>query len=110
MSQNTEPFDYDETEVVKFIKNALPQELKDKFTDDEITYVLDILYDFYEEKGFLDDEQSDENDVVDLDEDEIIKYVLKCTRKDKIKEFTEEEITFIIQGEILYCESLGMFD
>ena len=106
MSQ--EALQYDEEDAVKYIQNFLPQELKGKFTDDEINYVIDIVYEFYEDKGFMDDDNDDA--VVDIDEDELIAYVLKNTKKDKIKNFTEDDLTFIIQGEIAYCESLGIFE
>jgi hypothetical protein len=109
MVNSTESFEYDEEDAVRFIQNYLPQEYKNRFTDDDINYVIDIVYDFYEEKGLLDDSASDE-DVIELDEDELIVYVLKNARKDKILKITEEEITFIVQGELAYCESIGMFD
>ncbi len=109
MSTELDPIGYDEDEAVKFIQNYLPQEIKGKFSDDEINYVIDIIYEFYEEKGLLDDNNSNE-EIVDIDEDELIEFVLKNTKKDKLKVFTTEEITFIIQGELAYCDSLNIFE
>jgi len=108
MTTDLDPM-YDEDDAVKHIQNFLPQEMKGKFTDDEINYVIDVIYEFYEEKGLLDENVSDE-DVVDIDEDELIQFVHKNTKKDKIRDFSEEEITFIIQGELDYCESLDIFE
>jgi hypothetical protein len=107
MNNNTETFEYDEDDAVKFIQNYLPQELKDRFSGNDINYIIDIMYDFYDEKGLMDD-ASDE-DIVDLDESELFEYVVKNLKKDKLLKLTEEEITFIVQGELAYCESLGMF-
>ena len=104
-----EMLQYDEDEAVKYIQNFLPQELKGKYSNDEINYVIDVIYDFYEDKGFMSDDSDDET-IVDIDEDEMVEYVLKNTRKDKINNFTQEDITFIIQGEISYCESIGIFE
>ena len=101
--------EYDEDDAVKFIRNYLPQELKEKFTNDEINYIIDIIYDFYDNKGLISEDIS-EDDIVEIDEDELIQYVLKNTKKEKINEFTTEEITFIIQGELAYCESLNIFE
>lgn len=109
MSKDLEIGNYDDDEAVKFIQNYLPQEMKEKFSDDDINYIIDIMYDFYDEKGYLNPDISDE-EVIELDEDELIKYVIKNTKKDKIANFTEDEVTFIIQGELQYCESIGMFD
>ena len=52
-------FIYDETESVKFIQNYLPQELKDKFSDDDINYIVDLIYEFYDSKGYMDMDDDD---------------------------------------------------
>lgn len=100
---------YDEEDAVKFIQNYLPQDIKGKYTNDEINYIIDIVYEFYDEKGFMDD-NTDEDSVVNIDEDEIVAYVLKNTKKDKINNFSSEDISFIIQGELAYCDSIGIFE
>ncbi|WP_029903413.1 hypothetical protein [Prevotella sp. 10(H)] len=109
MGNEKDLIQYDEDDAVKFIQNYLPQEMKEKYTDDEINYIIDIVYDFYDEKGFM-DEDTDENSVVDIDEDEIVAYVLKYTKKDKVNNFTADDIAFIIQGELAYCDSIGIFE
>lgn len=109
MREEKDLIPYDEDDAVKFIQNYLPQEIKGKYTNDEINYIIDIVYDYYDEKGFMNDE-TDEESVVDIDEDEIVAYVLKNTKKDRINDFSSEEIAFIIQGELAYCDSLGIFE
>ncbi|SBW01938.1 hypothetical protein [uncultured Dysgonomonas sp.] len=109
MSNEKDLIQYDEDDAVKFIQNYLPQEMKGKYTNDEINYIIDIVYDFYDEKGFMSDE-TDEESVVNIDEDEIVAYVLKYTKKDKVNNFSEDEIAFIIQGELAYCDSIGIFE
>lgn len=109
MSTDLDSIGYDEDEAVKFIQNYLPQEMKGKFSDDEINYIIDIVYEFYEDKGLLDEDTSSD-DVIDIDEDELIDFVLKNTKKDKLKQFTNDEITFIVQGELAYCDSLDIFE
>ena len=69
-------FIYDEDESVAFIQNYLPQELKGKFSNDDINYVVDLIYEFYESKGFLND-GADENASIDIDEEELIQFVVK---------------------------------
>lgn len=100
--------EYDEDEAVKFIKNYIPQEIKDKYTNDDINYIIDIVYDFYESKGLM--EESDNSAIVEIDEDEMVAYVQKQTLKDKIKTFSADDITQIVQGELAYCESIGIFE
>jgi len=109
MSNDKDLIQYDEDDAVKYIQNYLPQDVKGKYSNDEINYIIDIVYEFYEEKGFMDDDSEGEA-LVDIDEDEIVSYVLKNTKKDKINNFSAEDISFIIQGELAYCESIGIFE
>ena len=43
--------EYDENEAIKFINNYLPQDIKGKYTDDDILIVIDTIFDYYESKG-----------------------------------------------------------
>ena len=77
---------YDEDDSVAFIQNYLPQELKGKFSNDDINYIVDLIYEFYESKGFL-DENSDDNAEIDIDEEaaeaykEIMNILNQCNSK-----------------------------
>lgn len=108
MSTNDD-FIYDEEESVKFIQNYLPQELKGKFSNDDINYIVDLIYEFYESKGYMNADPESEEEV-DIDEDELVQFVVKNAQKDKVGKFTAEEVTFIVQGELEYCDSINMFD
>lgn len=107
MSTNNDELLYDEDDSVKFIQNYLPQELKGKFSNDDINYIVDLIYYFYESNGMLDDDGDDE---IEIDEEEVVNYVIKNAQKDGVGKFEPEEITFIVQGELEYCDSINMFD
>ena len=107
MSTNNDELLYDEDDSVKFIQNYLPQELKGKFSNDDINYIVDLIYDFYESNGMLDHDGDDE---IEIDEEEVVNYVIKNAQKDGVGKFEPEEITFIVQGELEYCDSINMFD
>ncbi|OAV72841.1 hypothetical protein Barb6_00779 [Bacteroidales bacterium Barb6] len=100
---------YDEDDAVAFIQNYLPQELKEKFSDDDINYIVDLMYEFYEDKGWL-DEDSEEEINVDIDTDELAEFIVKNALKQKVGQFKREEILLIVEGELAYCDSVGMFD
>lgn len=100
---------YDEDDSVAFIQNYLPQEMKGKFSNDDINYIVDLIYEFYESKGFLDENTSDDTEI-DIDEEELVNYVIKNAEKDEVGKFDAEAITFIVQGELEYCDSINMFD
>jgi hypothetical protein len=107
MKEDEEDFmPYDDEEAIKFIRNQIPQELKDKFSDDDLCYIVDLIYEFYEEKGYLNDDEEE----VDIDLDELTAYVVKQAKKDKVGVYTEDEIHFVVDAEIGYCDSIGVFE
>lgn len=101
--------DEDDEKTVEFIKNFLPQDLKDKFTDDELYYFLDVMVDYYSTSGCL-DAQPDADGYVNIDQDEIVEYIVKEAKKDGMGEFSPEDILFVVQGEMEYGNSLGQVD
>ena len=109
MSEEQDLF-YDDDEAVKFIQNYLPQELKEKFSNDDINYIIDLIYEFYESKGYFDDNDNNDDACVDIDEDELIRYVINNAQKDGVGKYKAEEIALIVQGELEYCESIDLFE
>ena len=107
MSTDNKILEYDEDDSVRFIRKHLSEEMQNSFSDDEINYVVDLMYEFYDEKGFLD---GDDDTEVEIDEDELLDYVIKNAEKDKVRDFKEEEIEAIVAGELAYCDSLNLFD
>ena len=105
MSEQDDAFAYDEDEAIRYIRNVLPQDIKEKYSDDDIMYITDVVYEFYEEKGLFNASADEE---VELDEDEIIGYALKCIHKDGMK-FDDDDVAFLVRGELDYEESLGVF-
>ena len=97
--------DLDDEKTIAFIKSYLPQELKEKITDDELYYFLDVIDENYVNSGILDAEPDDEG-FVDIDLDKVVDYVIKEAKKDGIGEFEHDDILFVVQGEMEYADSL----
>jgi hypothetical protein len=105
MATNEELF-YDDDDAVKFIIKNFPAEVKGKYDEDDINYVLDVVYEFYEKKGYLDEDSAEE---VEVDEEEVLEFVLKCAKEDDMKKLDETAIKYILDGEFEYCKSIGIF-
>ncbi|MDR1602297.1 MAG: hypothetical protein LBS42_07715 [Tannerella sp.] len=102
---------HDDDEAVRFIRNCLPQEMKENVSDDDILYIIDVIYDFYDVSGFLDEDGEEDDDAtVEIDEDLLIQYVEKSARKDGVRHFALDEIALIVQGELAYCESIHLIE
>ncbi|MBR0452524.1 MAG: hypothetical protein IIX29_01110, partial [Bacteroidales bacterium] len=81
------------------------QEMKAKFSDDDLYYLLDTIYDYYDQKGYL----KDDDDTVEIDLDELSAFVYKAAKKEKMA-IEQDEVGFIVDAEISYCDSLGIFE
>lgn len=101
--------DADDEKTIEYIKNYLPQELKEKFDDDKLYYFLDLMDEYYAESGILDAEP-DEDGYVNIDLEEVAAYIVKEAEKDEIGKFDPEEILFVVQGEMEYGNSLGQVE
>ncbi|MDH8702337.1 hypothetical protein M2138_001698 [Dysgonomonadaceae bacterium PH5-43] len=100
----SDEFIYDDEAAIEFIQNYLPQELKEKFDDDSIYYMLDVICDFYENKNWLSDDDDEK------EEQELIKFLAEQTVKDEIGDFTKEELTLFLTAEKAYSETLDFED
>ena len=101
-------FEYREEEAIKFISNSLPASIKSRVKEEDIEYVQDIIFDFYNEKGYLDGE-SDES--VEIIENEMFNYIMEQIEKDgKSNKFPEIVVSAIMEGEFEYCKSIGVFE
>lgn len=101
--------DADDEATIEFIRNYLPQELKEKFDDDKLYYFLDLMDEYYAESGILDAEP-DEEGYVDIDLEEVAAYIVQEAQKDEMGEYDPEEILFIVQGEMEYGNMIGQVE
>ena len=98
--------DIDDQKTVEYIKNALPQELKEKYTDDTLSYILDVINDYFTTSGVL-DQEPDADGCIDIDNDALVEYIIKEAKRDKIGSFPADEIILIVEAEAEYVDSLG---
>jgi hypothetical protein len=47
--------DEDDEKTIEFIKNYLPQDMKEAFSDDDLYYILDLIVDYYTTKDKVSD-------------------------------------------------------
>lgn len=99
-------FDEDKQEI-GFVRNHLPQELKELLSDDDLLYFGDVIFDFMESRGLIGEEGDDEIES-EYDYEELLAYVVKSARKDEVcTTLSPEQIELIVQGELAYYDSLA---
>lgn len=95
--------EFDENAAVKAIKAALAD--SNKYTDDQILNVIDMIWDFYEENGLLDLDSDEEIEETALFDD-LIGYTTRMLKKDKHSGIDPQDIETIVRAEIDYENSL----
>ncbi|MBP6285160.1 MAG: hypothetical protein KA373_07055 [Paludibacteraceae bacterium] len=98
--------EFDDDDAISFILNYLPAEEKAIFTEDDVQYLLDVIYEFYDKKGLLHDDVVEE---VEIDEEELSAFIMKCAKADQMPNFTPENIQLLLDAEYEYSKSIGLF-
>lgn len=94
----------DDARTVEYIKTHLPQELKDKFSEEELYYFLDTIVEYYAESGIL-DAQPDKDGCIDIDMEAIAQHLAKQAKKDKMGEYDADDLRWIVEAEMDYAET-----
>lgn len=100
-----ENYVFDEDKALEFIRNAVGQKISGKYSDDEILFVIDTIWDYYENKGFLSLDM-DETEEEILDSDDLINYVKKEVSNEEEILMDPADIGPIVKAELEYEESL----
>lgn len=98
--------EFDETEAIKFIKNNISTTVE----DDDILNIIDIIWDYYEDNGFLDINVDDTT--IDSDEavvNDLIRHAQKINQKDKQSTLSDQIVEEIVRAEIKYENTLDIF-
>ena len=86
---------------VEFIQNQLPIDVKEKFTEDDIYYFIDVILEY------LSGIDTDAEGFIEIDLEEVATHVAKQAKKDKIGDFDVEDIFFVVQAELDYNDTLA---
>lgn len=89
----------DDAQTVAFIQQQIPQELKEKFTEEQLYYFLDVITEYYAESGILDAEP-DKDGFIDIDVEAIASYLAKTAKREHIGDFSPEDLIFVVEAEI----------
>ena len=89
--------------TVEFILHYLPQEVKERITEEDVYYFIDVFAEYCEESGLLDSDDEE----TEIDIDEAAAYMVRQANKDKMGDFSAEDVRWIVDGELEYGEESG---
>lgn len=96
--------EFDENDAIAYIRQYIPENIKNKYTDDDILLLIDTMYDFYDNGDDQEAKYEDESD--DYNINEIVNYVKKNLRKDPDNQIEMDDVKVLVEGEIEYENTL----
>lgn len=99
---------FEEDEAIKFIRATLPADKSAQISDDEILYVIDCIWDWYERNGYL-AINADVTDEEEMDVTALTDYVKKEMRRAREFVMDPNDVEAIVEGELQYEESIEQF-
>lgn len=96
---------FDENDAIKFIREYIPSEIKNKYNDNDILLLMDTMYDFYEAE---DDDDLYDDDPINNEAylNRIVNFVKKSIRKDPENNIDMDDVKHLVMGEIEYENTL----
>lgn len=84
----------------EFIREQLPTEMKEHFSEDDLLYLIDAIVDYYYTSGVL---ESDEEEV-EIDLQLVADHLCEQAKKDGQGHFLPEEVFFVVQADLDFQE------
>lgn len=106
---NEDNLKFDEQEAIAFIRKYVPESVSEQYSDDEILFVVDTIWDYYESKGVV-RLQKKLTDNENKDISDLVSYVKKEIDRDEELLMDPDDLKYIVEGELAYEESIEMFD
>ncbi len=94
----------EDARTVAFMRDYLPQELKTKFTDDDLYYFLDVLVEYYATSGLL-DQEPDEDGCIEIDQEALARHLAETAAREGIGKFDPEDLLFVVEAALEYGNS-----
>ncbi|UKK54209.1 hypothetical protein [Prevotella sp. E2-28] len=85
---------------IAFIREQLPSDLKELYTDAQLVWMLDTIATYFYESGIL---ESDD-DEVDVDIDEVAAYLCKEAKSEGQPQLDPDEVRFVVEADLDYQE------
>ena len=85
---------------IAFIRSQLSSELKEKFTDDELLFMIDAICTYFYTSGVL--ESNDEE--VDIDLETVADFVCNEAKDEGEGPFDPQDVFFVVQADLDFQE------
>lgn len=92
----------EDAKEVAFIYNYIGSENRDKFTEDDIYYCLDVLFEYLEKVS----DKADDEGFVDINTEDVAKLIQKKAKKEGMGPYDPDALMLLIDAEFEYNENM----
>ena len=85
---------------IAFIRAQLPSELKERYTDDQLLWMLDTLVGYYVESGVLDTDDEE----VEIDLEQAADYLCRQAETEGMPRLDPQEVFFVVEADLDFQE------
>ncbi len=85
---------------IAFIRKQIPADLKEKYSDEQLLFILDAIGTYFYTSGVLDSDDEE----VDIDMEAVSKFVCSEAEEEGEGPFDPQEIFFIVEADLDFQE------
>ncbi len=89
----------EDARTIAYIRTHLPNELQEAWDDDLLYYFLDLIVEYYAESDIL-NATPDKDGFIEIDVEKVAQYVAQKAKKEKMGEFSPDDLLFVVQAEL----------
>ena len=90
----------EDARIIQYVRNYLPQELQEKFTDEMLYYFHDVLVEYLVDNDVLNAE-ADEEGYVTIDAEAVAQHIAEVANKELDGgPYMAEDLLFVVNGEL----------
>lgn len=95
----------EDARTVEFIKNFMPGDVSSKFSESALSYLLDVLVEFYATSDILDAE-TDQDGFIEIDQLKVANHLAAKAEKDGIGSFSSEDLLWFVRSEMEFTKDI----
>lgn len=85
---------------ISFIREQLPLDLKEKYSDEQLAWMLGTIADYYVDSGMLDSGSEE----VEIDLDKVSEHVCQMAVKEGQGKLDAQEVFFVVEADLDFME------
>ena len=93
-------YDKEMRREMAFIRRQLPQELKEVYDDELLTWMLETLVDYYVDSGLLDSDDAE----VEIDMEKVAQHVCQQAAKEGRTALDPQDVVFVVEADLDFQE------